>query len=970
MANMDDAIIDFTNECQEMLEQVSVDLAGLEGCESEAPIIDRLYRDIHTIKGSSQLFGFNQIGRLTHVIEASLDPIRNGACQMTQQLIDAIYRSIDVMTQLNQNIRKHHEEYDASAVLDELIPRLVEITILPFGGTPIILRDAPLPADAQELAPSPNDSSKTSEIGTEEPLPGPQIETPPVTDPIASTGQQTTDQSESKAGSQRNSAWHLPATSADSVTETTRPAAGSAPSREQPSLVKPPTSTSPGSAAADSAGSAGSAPTATSSTPVKEAPRANSSAPQENHETIRVQVDLLDSLMNLAGELVLARNQMLRYTNNHKDTELNRISQKINHVTTELQNEVMKTRMQPIGNVFTKFHRVVRDLAKELNKKIDLQLEGNETELDKTLIEAVKDPLIHIIRNAADHGLEPPEDRLAAGKPEAGHIHVRAYHEGGQVIININDDGRGIHTDKISQKALERGIVNSTELESMSPKDIMQLIFAPGFSTAAQVSNISGRGVGMDVVKTNIEKIGGSIEIDSTAGSGSSFSLKIPLTLAIVPALLVQADEHIFAIPQVKLVELLQVDPADKKNSTRIEDLQGRPILRLRGKLVPLVQLSSLLKTGSNIFDQNCRNSGLWSIVILDTGACLFGLVTDEIHDSADIVVKPLASFLKEQEIFAGATILGDGRVALTLDMQGIAKRSQIRDKDQTSTTLNPLPKTIEHDAIDYLVFSLDDHVRYTIPLASVQRLEEIKARQLQFSANRCLIPYRGGLLQICDLKDYFNPEAPALTSRYQPDEALSIVVIAKGKTAIGFLVGTIHDVLTTSATISDQDQAQPGYIGHMIHEDRIYVVVDTHHITDHLVFSKNGAKPQSEPTAHHILVVDDSKFFRKQINSLLVGAGFKTTVAENGKLAYDQLNQQPNGYDLVLTDIEMPEMDGFDLVKQIRQQNSLVKMPVIALTTRYRPQDIEQGQQAGFDQYLEKLNEDEILTTIRQYLA
>ena len=435
------------------------------------------------------------------------------------------------------------------------------------------------------------------------------------------------------------------------------------------------------------------APAPVTETRPAEAETAAKHGPSVSDTAVRVDVTQLDKLMNLVGELVLARNQIVQYTAQTKEPTLLNAAQRLNIITTELQESVMKTRMQPIGNIWARFPRIVHDLAQELGKKVQLVMDGKETELDRTIIEAIKDPLTHIVRNSVDHGIERPEDRLAAGKPEQGVIILRAFHEGGQVNIEIMDDGKGIDIVKVKEKAIQRGLVTADQAGRMSNHEAFALIFLPGFSTAEKVTNVSGRGVGMDVVKTNIEKIGGSVDVVSDHHQGTSLRIKIPLTLAIIPALVVTSGQERFAIPQVSLLELVRLEGEQTRKG--IEVLYGAPVYRLRGQLLPLAYLNRELKleTSGGESETTAQEDAIINIVVLHADGRQFGLVVDEINDTEEIVVKPLGKQLKGLTCFAGATIMGDGKVALILDVLGLAQRanvvSEVRDRamlDKTKT--------------------------------------------------------------------------------------------------------------------------------------------------------------------------------------------------------------------------------------------------------------------------------------------
>ncbi len=473
--------------------------------------------------------------------------------------------------------------------------------------------------------------------------------------------------------------------------------------------------------------------------------------------SLRVDVGLLDKLMNLVGELVLARNQILQFTATQTDGTFTGATQRLNLVTSELQEGVMKTRMQPIGNIWNKFPRIVRDLATQCGKQVRIEMEGKETDLDKTIIEAIKDPLTHVVRNSVDHGIELPDVRAQRGKPVEGVLRLRAYHEGGQINIEISDDGAGIDPVKIRSKAVERGVITSEQAARLGDHEAARLVFLPGFSTAETVSNISGRGVGMDVVKTNIEKIGGQVDIQSKVGEGTVLKIKIPLTLAIIPALIVTGGRtERYAIPQVNLLELVRLETG--QGSQSIERIQDAPFYRLRGNLLPLVYLDETLKL------QGEADAEAANIVVLKADDRQFGLVVNAISDTEEIVVKPLGKQLKGVSVFAGATIMGDGKVALILDVLGIAQRSRVvselRDRALADAEAHHGAAEAD-DSQTLLLFRVGEKDRMAIPLRMVARLEEFPAAQIEQSGDRDVVQYRGEILSIVNLARYFHGEAP-----------------------------------------------------------------------------------------------------------------------------------------------------------------------------------------------------------------
>lgn len=528
--------------------------------------------------------------------------------------------------------------------------------------------------------------------------------------------------------------------------------------------------------------------------------------------SIRVDVDLLDTLMRLVGELVLTRNQIVRQAADQDDQDLASSSQRLNLIATELQEGVMKTRMQPIDHLWSKLPRVVRDLGAQCGKKVALAMVGRETELDRSLLESVKDPLTHLVRNAVDHGLESPEERVAAGKPAEGTLTLRAYHEGGQVVVEVCDDGGGIDADKIAAKAIQRGLRTEAQVAAMSQADILQLIFLPGFSTAAAVTNVSGRGVGMDVVRTNIEGIGGTIEVESVVGRGTTCRLRIPLTLAIVPALTVECAGDRYAIPQVSLLELVALD-ADRAASA-VEDVNGASVYRLRGTLLPLVRLTDVLGVESD------RSDGHVLIAVLQADTKRFGLVIDRVLNTEEIVVKPLGSQLKALGTYSGATILGDGRVALILDVQALARRALVADVTERTdaSTVDENLATSEH--LRMLVAGIGGGRRVAIPLSSVTRLENIPTDQVEQVGSREVVQYRGAILPLLRLNSHLG----AYSEREGED--LVVVVYSAGSRSVAIVVDEIVDIVDDEAQVSS-DIDDHGLLGSALIRDRIVEVLD-----------------------------------------------------------------------------------------------------------------------------------------------
>lgn len=524
--------------------------------------------------------------------------------------------------------------------------------------------------------------------------------------------------------------------------------------------------------------------------------------------SVRVDVELLDSLVQLVGELVLTRNQILQRVDGLGDADLGRATQRLNLVASELQEGVMKTRMQPIGQVWAKMPRIVRDLAHQLGRKVNLEMDGHDTELDRSLLEALKGPLTHLVRNALDHGLETPEQRLAAGKPAEGRLVLRAYHESGQVVVEISDDGKGIDIDRVGAIAVERGVVSAEELRRMEPREVQGLIFRPGFSTAAEVTNVSGRGVGMDVVRTNIERIGGSVDIASQKGQGTTCRVRIPLTLAIIPALLVGEAEERYAIPQANLVELVRLEGEELARS--VEHLAGAPVLRLRGHLLPLVSLAGAL-------DVDPTPSEALTIVVLQADDIRFGLTVREVHDTQEIVVKPIGRQLKGLAIYAGATIMGDGRVSLILDVAGLAQAHGIDAGAGVAAEV----RTVGDDQSALLVLEASPGRRAALPLREISRLEEFAVAQIERSGPSEVVQYRDGILPLVRL-------APAigLVESTEEREQLSVIVHESGERRVGIVIDRVLDVVETAVSRSDVGK-RPGVLGSAVVQEHVTDLVD-----------------------------------------------------------------------------------------------------------------------------------------------
>lgn len=689
-------------------------------------------------------------------------------------------------------------------------------------------------------------------------------------------------------------------------------------------------------------------------------------------QTIRVGVDVLEDLMTLVSELVLTRNQLLQLARVH-EAQNNDASgftvplQRLSHITSDLQEGVMKTRMQPIGNAWQKLPRLVRDLARDVGKKIELVMRGAETELDRQVLELIKDPLTHMVRNSGDHGLEKAETRRAAGKPDTGRIMLNAYHEGGHIIIEVADDGTGLHVDRIRAKVLAKGLATEAELAGMSDAEIQRFIFRPGFSTAAQVTAVSGRGVGMDVVKTNIEKIGGTIDLKSEPGRGTTFTIKIPLTLAIVSALIVEAGGERFAIPQISVVELVRARlDADTQDTTTpvVEHIHGTPVLRLRDRLLPLVNLTDLLAlraTEGNHAERSVH------VVVVQVGTASLGIIVDRVFDTEEIVVKPVAPILRHITMFSGNTILGDGSVIMILDPNGIARATGVagaeRRADRTHDETVPTARSQSRTAM--LLFRAGGAEPKAVPLSLVARLEDLSRDKIEFSAGQPVTQYRGRLMPLVPLTGAIDPTA----------ERFAVLVFTDGdgrqERCMGLLVDEIVDVVEDILQI-ELSGDRPGLLGSAVIAGRATDVIDIGHWLTQASqdwFRRPEPGTAGGDSRPHLLVVEDSDFFRQLLVPTLGAAGYRVTAAGSATEAL-RLRDAGAMFDAVISDIEMPQIDGHALVRQIRASGPWADLPVIALTSHASPDHIDAGREAGFTDYVAKFEREALLASLRQCLV
>jgi len=889
---MDDLLREFLTETSESLDTVDNQLVRFEQEPNNAKMLDNIFRLVHTIKGTCGFLGLPRLEALAHAGETLMGKFRDGM-PVTADAVSLILASIDRIKEILAGLEA--TEAEPSGDDQDLIVQLHDMVERGMAA----VAEAPAPATAPVPSPAPAVSEGTLV---------PQILERPLR-----PGEVSLDELERA----------FRETASEVTPPSPKPVSPAAAMQETKPAARKPASVE------------------------LETPDADRVA----NQSIRVNVDTLEHLMTMVSELVLTRNQLMEISRRHEDTEFKVPLQRLSNVTAELQEGVMKTRMQPIGNAWQKLPRIVRDLSGELGKQIELEMHGADTELDRQVLDLIKDPLTHMVRNSADHGLETSAERAAAGKPEQGTIRLSAYHEGGHIIICIADNGRGLNTEKIKAKAVANGLVSESDLEKMTEAQIHKFIFAPGFSTAAAVTSVSGRGVGMDVVRTNIDQIGGTIDVKSVAGEGASVTIKIPLTLAIVSALIVEAAGDRFAIPQLAVVELVR---ARANSEHRIERIKDTAVLRLRNKLLPLVHLKKLLK----IDDGSSSDPENGFIVVTQVGSQTFGIVVDGVFHTEEIVVKPMSTKLRHIDMFSGNTILGDGAVIMIIDPNGIAKAlgTSVSAAHEIADENNAARAGSAEQATSLLVFRAGSPQPKAVPLGLVTRLEEIASDKIELSNGRYMVQYRDQLMPLVQME-----AVKVGASGAQP-----ILVFADDGRSMGLVVDEIIDIVEERLNI-EVAGGQDGILGSAVIKGQATEVIDVGHFLPMAFadwFSRKEMRPST--TAQSVLLVDDSAFFRNMLTPVLKAAGYRVRVAPSAEEGLAAL-RSGQAFDVVLTDIEMPDMNGFEFAETIRADQHLNSLPIIALSSMISPAAIERGRLAGFHDYVAKFDRPGLIAALKE---
>ena len=910
---MDDLLSEFLTEASESLDQLDVELVKLEQDPNDPDLLGSIFRLVHTIKGTCGFLGLPRLEAVAHAGENILGKFRDKELTVDATAVSLILESLDKIKEILSIIERTEAEPEGND--QDLIDRLNLCASGKALGEPAPAEPVEAPAAEAPVA-----EDAPIDVSTPEPdefgfVPVPADETGKA---VAPSNPEAPAQAEPEASPPTEAAAESPA-----------PAAPAEPKKAAPAA-------------------------ATESADTTEKPAETSAVA---NQSIRVSVELLENLMTTVSELVLTRNQLLQMLRGLTDSEFVAPLQRLSHITTELQEDVMKTRMQPIGNAWSKLPRIVRDLAQELDKKIDLKMIGADTELDRQVLELIRDPLTHMVRNSGDHGVEKPADRAAAGKKETGTITLHAYHQGGHIIIKIADDGAGINVARVREKAIQNGLATEAELDSMSDEQIQHFVFKAGFSTATTVTSVSGRGVGMDVVRTNIEKIGGTVEMKSTEGKGSTFTIKIPLTLAIVSALIIEAGGERFCMPQISVVELVR---ASKTSEHRIETIKDTPVLRLRDRLLPLISLNHALKLDdAKEFDVGSDNF----IIVVQVGAQHFGVIVDRVFDTEEIVVKPVAPILRDITLFSGNTILGDGSVVMILDPNGMASLAGSNATEQTAGDQTNSQTTADMDRTSLLLFEAGGSDPKAVPLGLVSRLEEIDMVNVETSGGMPVIQYRGELMPLVIADG---------AAELGEDGKRGVLVFADGNRKMGVVVDQILDIVEERLTI-ELASTRPGYIGGAVLNGLATDVIDIGYyatqayadwfrVDGDAAYGNNGRKTS-------VLIVDDSAFFRNLLVPMLSVGGYAVTTAED---APEALAMRDDGrmFDLIISDIDMPGMSGFDFAAECRADSRWQNTPMVALSSHTATEDFERGRAVGFNDYVAKSDRDTLMSSLQNVLA
>ncbi len=925
---MDEELLaEFLTESNENMASIEEQLLDLESDPANSDRLDGIFRVVHTVKGSCGFLGLSQLEKVAHAGENLLGKIRSTKFAVDSEMVSLLLESTDAIKEIIAGIEEHGREpgLDHSSICERLAVAEGRIDGTPADDEGEVIEepvsldwlqgiDEAYVAILRDNFPSP-EKVLAAGFGTLRGLPGMQ---PAIALKVLGIA---------KSVSLDNQKKELVA-NPEVLNEVVESGLIEAPKEQVLAPVEEKK-----------------AEASISESSVKNQVQPARKAKSEG--SIRVDVALLDELMNQVGELVLSRNRLLRLVEQQGGTELVRTSRNISQITSRLQEKLLHTRMQPISNLWGTVPRLLRDITKSLGKRIRVEMEGQETELDRTILAALKDPMTHIIRNSCDHGIESPDVRLRSGKQEEGAIKLKARQESGFIVIDVSDDGGGIDADNIRNKAVSMGVITADQGDLMSDKAALQLIFHAGLSTVEKVSNLSGRGVGMDVVQSAIEGVGGTVEIESRPGQGTTLNIRIPLTLAIIPALIVESATQHFAIPQMMVQELIAID----RESDAWEEIAGKPFYRLRGRLLPIIALSEVLE------QQGQDESS--SVVVVNIGARQFGISVGVILGAEEIVVKPLGRHFNHLEIYGGCSILGDGRVVPILDCLGLTKGlRQEKDVEAVVANSEAALSSISEESQYILVFAVGEQW-YAIPMALVERIEEVEAAAMEKSGRREVLQYRGDVVRVIRLASVLEVES-------LPEQELEpCLIISDQGSRLCIQVDKIIDIVKQKLEIH-LENSEPYFIGTAVVDGRSTEVIDIFEVIKKVAPNWFSSKGDRRQRVQKILYVEDAVFFRNMVIPLLDGLGCEVIAARNGIEAKKILERESP--DILLTDLEMPEMDGFALTQWVRTQPRFEKMPIVALSSLDESQYREPP--SLFDACVKKLDRGVLLKSLTQLLG
>ncbi|MFD0986578.1 hybrid sensor histidine kinase/response regulator [Methyloligella solikamskensis] len=899
---MDELLGEFLAETDENLERLDTELLRFEREPNNQEILNKIFRLVHTIKGTCGFFGLDRLSAIAHATESRLGEYREGEA-VTVEGVSVVLACLDRIKEILRGLEEGKEPPGDDADLIDRLEALKDMAALDVG---------------------PEEHAETSTAATSQPAQnwekGPRRSVAPEGLPEPPKPRAFFNAApEPETAETADAPEETPSEEPEAAKETDVLAEADASEESQPKSEKPAGDANP-----------------------------------DMIQMVRVRVDTLEHLMTTVSELVLTRNQLMDVARRTDETGFKAPLHRLSNVTNELQRGIMKARMLPISKSWQKLPRLVRELSLSLDKPIKLISEGGDVELDRQVLEFVRDPLTHLIRNAADHGIESRAERQAAGKPEQGMIRLRAFSEGGHIVIEIADDGRGLNARAIRDKCLEKGLATAAELDQLTDSELQQFVFRPGFSTAAEVTDVSGRGVGLDVVRSDIELIGGTVELKSSSARGSVFVMRIPLTLAITAALIVESEDLRFALPQHNVVEVVR---AHAGSDYRIEMVNDAPQLRLRGKLVPVFDLAELLgERGAEARAPERFESGMTTVAVVELGSRIFGIIVDDVLRTEEIVVKPKASLLRNLTVFSGNTILGDGSVIMIIDPTALAHLAGVDEirVDSLAAPVEVEAKPEEEEKLPLLLFMAGSSSRKAVPLSLVTRLEEIPASQLELCDEGYVLRYRDGLMPVLFMEG---------VKKRSGEDLQPILVFSEEGRNVGLAIDEIVDIVEEKISMEIHSNA-PGVLGACLVHGEVVEVVDVSRYVGEGLGHRILVKETEGSRTQRVLLVDDSQFFRNMLAPLLSANGYDVTLAASAHEALE-LKEEGQLFNVIISDLEMPDLDGIAFAEKVKADRAWAETPMIALSSHTSARLIARTRAAGFADYVGKFDRQKLMDAL-----